>query len=123
MDTDRPAPAPEPDTSPGAPVEGSAFDVNGVYGARYYETYTGGAYEYEGQWADFFGNVSFLRNQRQISRAGETDADVYTRRRALESGYNYFAGVGLRYTFGSIFTGVVNPRFGGDGGGGIVFFN
>lgn len=78
---------------------------------------------FRGLSADFFGNVSFLRNQRQISRAGETDADVYTRRRALESGYNYFAGVGLRYTFGSIFTGVVNPRFGGDGGGGIVFFN
>jgi hypothetical protein len=37
----------------------------------------------------------------------------------LETTYNYFAMVGLSYTFGSIYTNVVNPRFGSTRSGGI----
>jgi hypothetical protein len=43
---------------------------------------------------------------------GERDqADVLLRRRALLTGYEYNAFFGFRYTFGSIFNNVVNPRF------------
>jgi SAM-dependent methyltransferase len=34
------------------------IDVSPVYGARYYETYTGGAYEFEGDWATFFTGLA-----------------------------------------------------------------
>jgi hypothetical protein len=43
---------------------------------------------------------------------GERDqADVLLRRRALLTGYEYDAFFGFRYTCGSIFNNVVNPRF------------
>jgi SAM-dependent methyltransferase len=38
--------------------EGQAGSAGPVYGARYYETYTGGAYEFEGEWADFFNGLA-----------------------------------------------------------------
>ncbi len=41
--------------------------------------------------------------------------------RQLETNYRYFGSVGLRYTFGSIYNNVVNPRFGGTSGGGFIF--
>ncbi len=69
---------------------------------------------------DFYVGADFLRNQRNISGEGVDDDDIYTRRRALETGYNYFGGAGLRYTFGSKFTGAVNPRF---DEGGSFFMN
>ena len=34
------------------------------------------------------------------------------RRKAQATSYNYSISVGLRYTFGSIYSNVVNPRFG-----------
>lgn len=58
-----------------------------------------------------FGGVNLLRNQRNISGEGVSDDDVYTRRRALATGYRYSAGAGLSYTFGSAFSGAINPRF------------
>ena len=73
---------------------------------------------YRGLSVDFFAGVNLLRNQRNISGEGVSDDDVYTRRRALATGYSYRAGAGLRYTFGSALSGAVNPRFSGGGGGG-----
>jgi hypothetical protein len=32
---------------------------------------------------------------------------------------NYFVAVGFQIQFGSIFTNVINPRFGSSGGGGL----
>ncbi len=57
------------------------------------------------------GGVRFIRNQRNISGVGVSDEDIYTRRRALATGYSYNAGFGLSYTFGSALSGTVNPRF------------
>jgi hypothetical protein len=37
---------------------------------------------------------------------------VLLRLRRLQSGYEYSVGASLTYTFGSIFSSVVNPRFG-----------
>jgi hypothetical protein len=41
------------------------------------------------------------------------------RRKQLETSYNYYAYVGISYSFGSIFNNAVNPRFGSSGGGGM----
>jgi len=52
-----------------------------------------------------------------IERGGATPQEVLLRRRQLATSYSYQGFVGLRYTFGSKFANVVNPRFGGGGGG------
>jgi hypothetical protein len=70
---------------------------------------------FKGLSVNFYAGVDLLRNQRNISGEGVSDDDIYTRRRALETGYSYFGGGGLRYTFGSAFTGAVNPRFSSGG--------
>lgn len=59
-----------------------------------------------------FGNASLIRDQINIRGAGATNEEVLTAQRELATGYQYFMGVGLSYTFGSIFNPVVNARFG-----------
>lgn len=58
-----------------------------------------------------YGVLDITRDLRQISRKGASRDDVLLQRRALQSGYNYFGGVGVRYTFGSKLAGVVNNRY------------
>ena len=41
-----------------------------------------------------------------------TPEEILLRLRELQSGYEVEAQFGVRYTFGSIFNNVVNPRFG-----------
>ena len=60
---------------------------------------------------NFGGLVNLTRNQRAIELGEASDADVLTKRRALASGYDFLMGGGLRYTFGSKLSGVVNPRY------------
>jgi len=45
--------------------------------------------------------------------------EILLRRRMMETTYSYFALVGVSFTFGSIYTNVVNPRFGSFHGGGM----
>ncbi|MBE2186077.1 MAG: hypothetical protein IAE99_04835 [Rhodothermales bacterium] len=56
---------------------------------------------------------SLTRDQRNVPRASASSEDVLLQRRALQSGYDYFGGVGMRYTFGSAASGVVNNRYKG----------
>ena len=71
---------------------------------------------------DFFSFVSLIHDQLSIQKAGATEQEVLLRRRQLATSYSYSGFIGLRYTFGSKFANVVNPRF-GSGGGGVIFFN
>ena len=64
---------------------------------------------------NFFGNISRLRDQVFLARSDASDEDVLLRRRALETNFDYFTNISLRFTFGSIFNDIVNPRFGGAG--------
>ena len=57
-------------------------------------------------------NASRIRDQLSIPARGATDEEVLLRLRRLESGYEYNFQVSLTYTFGSIFSSIVNPRFG-----------
>jgi hypothetical protein len=66
-----------------------------------------------------FGGGSRLHDQIYLPKGEATLQDVLLQRRQLETGYNYFFGVGMSYTFGSIYTNVVNPRFGSEGLGGL----
>lgn len=71
---------------------------------------------------DFYGNYELVRDQLSLAATDLTPEEVLLRQRQLKTGFRYWGGFGLRYSFGSIFNNVVNPRF-GDGGGGMVFFN
>jgi hypothetical protein len=57
-------------------------------------------------------NASRIRDQLAIPARGATPEEVLLRIRRIQSGYEYRVGVSVTYTFGSIFSAVVNPRFG-----------
>lgn len=78
---------------------------------------------FKGLSVNLFGSMSFLRDQISLPRAGATLEEVLLRRRQLETSYNYYASIGLSYTFGSIYNNIVNPRFGGSGGGRVFYFD
>lgn len=71
---------------------------------------------------NFFGSAQLVRDQLYLAAGGLTQEEVLLRRRQLSTSYRYFGGIGLSYTFGSIFNNVVNSRFGGSSGN-IVFFD
>ena len=56
--------------------------------------------------------ASRIRDQISLPARGATPEEILLRLRQLESGYEYRFAVSLTYTFGSIFSSVVNPRFG-----------
>jgi len=65
--------------------------------------------------------ISLLRDQLYLARGALSDEDILVRQRQLASSYSYIAGIGVSYTFGSIFNNVVNPRFEGASGGNFFF--
>jgi hypothetical protein len=65
------------------------------------------------------GGGSRIHDQIFLPKGAASLEEVLLQRRQLETGYSYFVSVGLSYTFGSIFTNVVNPRFGSQGGAGV----
>ncbi|MEO5904834.1 MAG: hypothetical protein ABIQ55_12545 [Gemmatimonadaceae bacterium] len=60
-----------------------------------------------------YSGLSLLRDQIYLAKGRLTDEEILLRRRQLASKYSYYGGIGLSYTFGSIFNNVVNPRFDG----------
>lgn len=56
------------------------------------------------------GSFSLVRNQLFLAKGAATDEEILLRRRQLATNYNYSTSVGLSYTFGSIYTPVVNTR-------------
>ena len=57
-------------------------------------------------------NASRIHDQLAIPARGATPDEILLRIRRIQSGYEYRIGVSVTYTFGSIFSAVVNPRFG-----------
>ncbi len=62
------------------------------------------------------GSVAFIHNQIELAKGDRSDEDVYLRLKELETNYRYEGGIGITYTFGSIYNNIVNPRFGNGGG-------
>lgn len=67
------------------------------------------------------GHAARVRDQLYLPAGDLPIEEVLLRQRQLETAYRYFGSIGLSYTFGSIYNNVVNPRFGGTGGGGSCF--
>lgn len=66
-----------------------------------------------------FGGASLIHDQLYLPKGGATWEEVLLQRKMLATSYDYFFAVGFSYSFGSIYTNVVNPRFGSVGGGGM----
>jgi hypothetical protein len=57
-------------------------------------------------------NASLIRDQLAIAARDATPEEILLELRDLQTDYEYRLNVGLSYTFGSIFSSVINPRFG-----------
>ena len=58
------------------------------------------------------GRYARVRDQLNLPLIDASDDEVLTRQQELATSFNYFASVGLSYSFGSIYNQVVNARFG-----------
>lgn len=58
------------------------------------------------------GRASRIRDQLSLPRRGATSEEILLRLRQLRSGYDYDLRMSVTYSFGSIYSAVVNPRFG-----------
>jgi hypothetical protein len=73
---------------------------------------------FEGLSLTLDGIYSALRDQLSLRKSQASLEEVLLQRTELASNYDYFVMIGLSYSFGSIFSNVVNPRFGNGLGGG-----
>ncbi len=62
-----------------------------------------------------YGRYSRIRDQLSLPRGGATIEEVLLQQKQLATGYSYYISLGLSYTFGSLKSKVVNPRFGTGG--------
>jgi hypothetical protein len=65
------------------------------------------------------GGASWIHDQLNLAKAGASIEDVLLQRKQIATSYDYFFMLGFSYSFGSIRSNVVNPRFGSSGGGGF----
>lgn len=68
---------------------------------------------FKGLSLDIWGRYERIRDQLALPIGEATLDEVLLTRKELATNYDYSVSVGLRYTFGSVFSNVVNPRFGG----------
>jgi len=61
---------------------------------------------------NFNANYERIRDQINVPAGDATEEEVLLRQRILASGFQYSLSMGFSYTFGSIFSNVVNPRMG-----------
>ena len=55
---------------------------------------------------------NLIHDQLYLEKGDLTVEEVLLHRKELETSYNYYISFGIRYSFGSMFTNIVNPRFG-----------
>jgi hypothetical protein len=63
------------------------------------------------------GGIAHINDQVNLKKGDISEADRLLELRELSTQYRIQGGIGLTYTFGSIYNNVVNPRFGFGGGG------
>lgn len=62
---------------------------------------------------NIYGRITRVRDQISLAKGDATLEEVLLRQTQLATGYSYYGSIGLSYTFGSIYSNVVNPRFNG----------
>ena len=58
------------------------------------------------------GRVSIIHDQISLAKEEATEEEILLQRKQLATQYNYSVSFGIRFTFGSIYNNIVNPRFG-----------
>ena len=58
------------------------------------------------------GGVARINDQLSLVKGEASEAEILLQLQELETSYNLEGGLGLTYTFGSIYNNIVNPRFG-----------
>jgi hypothetical protein len=74
---------------------------------------------YKGFSVFILGGYSWIHDQLSLLGREPTFEEILLRLRELPMNSNHFVAIGFQFTFGSIFTNVINPRFGSSGGGGM----
>jgi hypothetical protein len=64
---------------------------------------------------DMYANYDKINDQIGLAKGNISEAEVLLQLRQRATGYSYYMGFGVNYSFGSIFNSTVNPRFGGGG--------
>jgi hypothetical protein len=59
-------------------------------------------------------NASLINNQLSLSSQSLTPEQIILKQKETLTNFSYSMQVGIRYTFGSIYNNIVNPRY--DGG-------
>ena len=62
-----------------------------------------------------YGSMGRIRDQLSLAKGELSEADILLQLQELATNYRIYGGIGLTYTFGSIYNNVVNPRFGHGG--------
>lgn len=60
---------------------------------------------------NFYTELTSLRDQVSLAATDASDEEVLVRQRQLATRYRYYFNFGVTYTFGSIYSPIVNPRF------------
>ena len=102
----------------------------GLAGAHYFHDFSKNHLEFSGEISlrllkglslEVYGSYSMIHDQISLPKGQATIEQVLLRRTMLETNYSYYLGVGLSFTFGSIYSNVVNPRFSG-GSSGMIYY-
>jgi len=62
---------------------------------------------------NIYANYERIQDQIGLRKGDISDAEALLRLRQRATGYSYYMGFGVSYSFGSIFNSTVNPRFNG----------
>ncbi len=58
-----------------------------------------------------YSYVSMIHDQLSLAKKELTEEEIILQKRLLATQYSYYLSIGLSYTFGSIYSNIVNPRF------------
>ena len=67
---------------------------------------------FEGLSLNLSGLLSLIHDQRSLPKLGASPEEILLQRRELATSYSYYTSIGFSFTFGSIYSTAVNPRFG-----------
>ncbi|HDL19627.1 MAG TPA: hypothetical protein ENH29_11285 [Bacteroidetes bacterium] len=90
-------------------------------GAHYFHDFSKNSLQlsWEFSWRVFEGisfygdtNISMIHDQLSLPKKDVSEEEILLQRTELATQYQYSFSIGLRFTFGSIYSNVVNPRFG-----------
>jgi hypothetical protein len=60
------------------------------------------------------GDYQLIHDQISVVKGALTEEEILLRLKQLRTGYSYYVSIGISYSFGSVLSRSVNPRFGSD---------